>query len=267
MAEEDEYFEVEKVEETIVIPDEIKQIAAKERVIESFPFCIGCGSLLGLKIALQELNPQIVIAAGHIALLGKYPRLSLKIPLLNSSNPAAMAGILSKNYNVIVFAGDGATNKTLDTLKKCAKRNDNIFYICNNNGSFFRQNFETKISDGIEASYVASASVGYLDDYIRKLRKAKSMRGFRFIDLLCPCPASWEFDPSLTIDVAKMAVNTNFWPLFEIMNDRKHLTYKPDLVDKAERYIEMQGRYKNLEEMEIKKIKAVIERNSSFGSR
>ena len=42
MAEEDEYFEVEKIEEKIVITNEIRQIAAKEKVIESFPFCIGC---------------------------------------------------------------------------------------------------------------------------------------------------------------------------------------------------------------------------------
>src|SRR3989344_2440767 len=264
MAEEDEYFEVEKLEETIVIPEEIRQIAAKERVIESFPFCIGCGSLLGLKIALQELNPQVVIATGHIALLGKYPRLSLKIPLLNASNPAAAARILSKNYNVLVFASDGTTKKTLDTLKECVKRNDNIFYICNNNDSHSSSNFEMSLADKIEASYVASASVGFLDDYIKKLRRAKKVEGVRFIDLMCPCPAYWDFDPSLTIDVAKMAVNTNFWPLFEIMNDRNHLTFKPSLLEGVERYIEMQGRYKNLGETEIRKIQELLERNSSW---
>jgi len=264
MAEEDEHFEVEKIEEKIVIADEIRQIAAKEKVMESFPFCIGCGSLLGLKIALQELNPQIVIATGHIALLGKYPRLSLKIPLLNATNPAAAAKILSKNYNVLVFAGDGTTNKTLDTIKECAKRNDNIIYICNNNDSYFSNNFQMSLSDKIEAPYVASASVGYLDDYIRKLKNAKKIQGFRFIDLLCPCPASWNFDPSMTIDIAKIAVNTNFWPLFEITSDKKHLTYKPRLVERVERYIDIQGRYKNLQEGEIQKIKEIIEKNSSI---
>ena len=264
MAEEDEYFEVEKTEEKIVILDEIRQLAAKEKVIESFPFCIGCGSLLGLKIALQELNPQVVIATGHIALLGKYPRLSLKIPLLNATNPSAAARILSKNYNVLIFAGDGTTNKTLDTIKECAKRNDNILYICNNNGSYSSSDFGMSLADKIEASYVASASVGFLADYIKKLKNTKNIQGFKFIDLFSPCPASWNFDPSMTIDIAKIAVNTNFWPLFEIIAGKKQMTFRPALLERIERYLEMQDRYKNLQENEIQKIKEIVDNNSSF---
>jgi pyruvate/2-oxoacid:ferredoxin oxidoreductase beta subunit len=257
MADEEEYFEIEKEEEKIVIAEEIRKIAEKGRVIESFPFCIGCGSLLGLKIALQEINPSIVIASGHIALIGKYPKLSLKMPLINASNPAAVAKVLSKNYNVLVFADDETTARNFDTLSVFAKKNENIFYICNNN-----QRCQHEFIEKIEAAYFAAASVGYLDDYIKKLKKAKSMQGFRFIDLLCPCPALWGFDPSLTIDVAKMAVNTDFWPLFEMLNNKKQDTFRPSLLEPLGRYIEMQERYKNLSENEIEKIKGKIEKRS-----
>ena len=131
---------------------------------------------------------------------------------------------------------------------RCAKDDNNFIYICNNNQSFSQLPIEKGFSDKLEATYVASASVGYLADYIQKLRSAKEKTGFRFIDLLCPCPASWGFDPSLTIDVAKMAVDTNFWPLFENVKEKKKTTFAPSRVEPIERYLEMQGRYRNMSE-------------------
>jgi len=105
---------------------------------------------------------------------------------------------------------------------------------------------DEEFAEKIEAPYVATASVGYLADYIKKLKAAKSAKGFKFIDLLCPCPSSWDFDPSLTIDIGRISVNTNLWPLFQRVKDKKRLTFKPKTLESLQRYTEIQGRYKNL---------------------
>lgn len=93
--------------------------------------------------------------------------------------------------------------------------------------------------------YAAQASLSNLDDLSEKASKAFEVKGPAFINVLQPCTLGWKFDPSLTVEVAKRAVDSCIWPLYEIINGKYVLNYKPKKIPVLE-YIKLQGRFKHL---------------------
>jgi pyruvate ferredoxin oxidoreductase beta subunit len=114
--------------------------------------------------------------------------------------------------------------------------------------------------------YVATASVGYYADLEKKVKKALSIKGPKYLQIHCPCPLGWIHDPALTIKVAQTAVQTGLIPLFEmeygkVTSVRKIAKRKP-----VEEYLKLQGRFKHLfkkpgGEEEIKRIQAIADEN------
>jgi len=109
------------------------------------------------------------------------------------------------------------------------------------------------------ASYVATASVGYPLDFIKKVKKAASIEGPTYIHVHCPCGPGWRIDSSSTIEVAKLAVLTGMWNLYEIENGVFNLTFKPPKRRPVADYLKMQGRFRHLTEEEIAKIQRTID--------
>jgi len=114
---------------------------------------------------------------------------------------------------------------------------------------------------------VATASIGYPWDFIAKLRKAAGIRGFKYIHLHAPCPVGWRFDAGLTARVAKLAVETGAWILYEIENGRLRLNPPSDrLRDPSKRkpleeYVKLQGRFRHLGPGDLEKLREEIEAN------
>ena len=94
--------------------------------------------------------------------------------------------------------------------------------------------------------YAAQASLSNLSDLSEKAAKAFEVKGPAFINVLQPCTLGWKFDPSLTIDIAKKAVDSCFWPLYEVEKGKFKLNYKPSKKIPMLDYIKLQGRYKHL---------------------
>jgi pyruvate ferredoxin oxidoreductase beta subunit len=94
-------------------------------------------------------------------------------------------------------------------------------------------------------------------DFVNKLRKAKLMRGTKYIHLLAPCPTGWRYDTSKTIELGRLAVQTGLCALYEIEDGKFRLDSPSDrLVDKAKRkpvkeYFAEQGRFRNLTEKDV----------------
>ncbi len=113
--------------------------------------------------------------------------------------------------------------------------------------------------------YVATASVGYPHDYIEKLKKAKQVEGFKYIHVLTPDPYGWLFDPSKTAEVAKLAVQTCYWPLFEYYNGKLSISSESlHCLDRRTRrpirdFLSVQGRFKRLTEDQIKILEQYID--------
>ncbi len=188
-----------------------------------------------------------------------------------------------KNVNVVVYAGDGATYDIgLQSLSGALERGDDFIYVCYNNQSFGNTGVQrssatpygayttttppgkksrvgnprdrkplTKIVAAHDIPYVATATVGYPIDYIRKLQKAAKIKGPKFIDLLTPCQPGWGFETYNTIKTSKLAVGTGFWPLYEMENGKFRLTINPGKLKPIEDYLKTQVRFKHLEKKDI----------------
>jgi pyruvate ferredoxin oxidoreductase beta subunit len=94
--------------------------------------------------------------------------------------------------------------------------------------------------------YAATANIGFLDDFKAKVKKAFETKGPSFILVFSPCPNQWKFQAHKTIDIGKLAAETNFWPLYEIINGEYKINYKPKTKKRIENFLETQGRFKHI---------------------
>jgi len=94
--------------------------------------------------------------------------------------------------------------------------------------------------------YAASASISDPQDLKAKVKKAMSIKGTRFIHLLASCPTGWRHAPELTIEVARQAIKSRIFPLYEIEDGEKWLLNAMPEKESIESYLNAQGRFKNM---------------------
>lgn len=193
---------------------------------------------------------------------------------------------------VIIFAGDGSTYDIgFGVLSGMLERNDDVLYICYDNEAYMntgnqrsgstpfgaatttspagkvkhgKMQWKKPIAEIVAAHkipYVATASIGYMADFENKVRKAKDMNGARFILVLSPCVTGWNYDSAKTIELAKLAVDTGLWMLYEVENGRFNLSLRPQQLKPVADYLKMQGRFKHLTEDEIKLIQEHVNKS------
>lgn len=109
--------------------------------------------------------------------------------------------------------------------------------------------------------YAATACIAYPEDLIRKLNRAKGMKGTRFIHLLAPCPAGWRIASNEAVKVARLAVETKVFPLYEIEEggDIYTITYEPKGIP-VEAYLSQQGRFSHLTTEQMATIQENVDR-------
>jgi pyruvate/2-oxoacid:ferredoxin oxidoreductase beta subunit len=94
--------------------------------------------------------------------------------------------------------------------------------------------------------YAATASIGAPEDLKRKLKKAKAIKGSRFIHLFVSCPTGWRHAPELSVEIAREAVKSRVFPLYEVSNGESwQLSSMPDKTS-VEAYLKHQGRFKKM---------------------
>ncbi|NQS88562.1 hypothetical protein HQ584_02065, partial [Patescibacteria group bacterium] len=118
----------------------------------------------------------------------------------------------------------------------------------------------TQIVAAHNIPYVAQASPGYYNDLMKKVQKALSANGPSFINILSPCPRGWRYPADQTIKIAKLAVLTGFWPLYEIENGKYRITYKPRKKRPLKDWLKSQGRFKHLLREENKGVLEKLQR-------
>ncbi len=94
--------------------------------------------------------------------------------------------------------------------------------------------------------YVAQASPSHWQDLVKKVEKALEIKGPKFMNIIMPCTLGWRFPTDQGIVLAKSAVETCFWPLYEVENGRYAVTYKPKEKKPLTEFIEGQGRFSHL---------------------
>jgi pyruvate ferredoxin oxidoreductase beta subunit len=268
--------------------------------------CAGCGLELVIRSILEVLgeNTVIVIPPGCAALFSGYGKeTALKIPGFqgNLENTAAIAAGIKAGFEVqgrydvtvLAFAGDGATvDIGLQSLSGVFERGDKVLYVCYDNEAYMNTGIQGSGSTPLMAAttttpggkpsskknmleialahgipYVASASVGYINDLKKKVEKAKNMNCLSYLHIHTPCPTGWGFDPSLTIQVAKAAVQTGAWVLMEVENSKQQPNRKIGKLKPIKEYLKLQKRFKHLTETDIQHIQeeVTINRGNTSG--
>lgn len=247
--------------------------------------CAGCGMELVLRNVLEVLGEDtiIIIPPGCSALFSGYGNeTGIKIPGYqgNLENTAAGAAGVRAALNamgnthttVVGFAGDGGTvDIGLQSLSGVLERRDKVLYICYDNEAYMNTGIQGSSSTPFLASttttpagkptgrkdlmqiaiahdipYAATASIHNLTDLKKKVQKAKDTDGPSLLHIHTPCPTGWRYNPAKTIEVARAAVQTGCWVLFEYEDGKITINSKPKELKPVEEYIKLQGRFKGL---------------------
>ena len=196
--------------------------------------------------------------------------------------------------NVLCFMGDGGTvDLGLGGVTGVAERGDPVIYICYDNEAYMNTGIQRssatpygawtmttpvgknlkgksrfkKDMPGIMASsgaaYVATASIAYIDDYVQKVRRAEEVtandEGMAYIHVQAPCPTGWRFQTKDTIKVARLAVQSGVWPLYEIYAGEFKLTRRPKERVPVREYLNTQGRFRHLSDEQKDLIQTHVE--------
>ena len=256
-------MDVEEVAEEKVSIDPIlkETLESGKTFITGNHGCIGCGELLALKIALHAAGKCIVVhSSGEIALLAKYPNSYVSVPFVSAGrNAVAVARAIAKSASepVVAYAGDGATAEHMESLVDAIRSKSNIVCLCYNNQSagVYSESLAKVVSR--YADYAATASISHPSDFIKKMKKALALPGTKYIEVLAPCPDKWGFDTSLTVEVARTAVESKAWPLYEVTSGRTEINSLPTSVA-VDNYFSVQRRFANADPAEIDEAKARI---------
>lgn len=187
-------------------------------------------------------------------------------------------GKISANYKFITFGGDGGTYDIgLQSLSGAMERNHDMVYVCYDNGAYMNTGIQRssatpmfadttttpvgKCSNGKmqnrkdlasiianhDIPYVAQSTfIGTMKDLYEKAEKAIYTPGAAFLNIMSPCPRGWRYDTPDIMKICKLAVETCYWPLFEVVEGKWILNYEPKKKLPIEDFLRPQGRFKHL---------------------
>jgi pyruvate ferredoxin oxidoreductase beta subunit len=257
--------------------------------------CQGCGEALGARYAIdaamQATNRQLIAAnaTGCLEVFSTpYPETSWQIPWIHSlfGNTASVAtGIAAamrvkgrSDVRVVAQGGDGGTTDIgFGCLSGMFERNDDVLYICYDNGAYMNTGVQrssatppaartaTTMAVGAEPGnvfgqgkdlpaiamahgipYVATATVAELRDLEAKVRRSMGFRGARYLHIFVPCPLGWGHASQDTIRIARLAKETGVFPVFEAENGEVVSVSKIRRKVPVEDYLRPQKRFAHL---------------------
>ncbi|MGJ0845651.1 thiamine pyrophosphate-dependent enzyme [Tissierella praeacuta] len=192
-----------------------------------------------------------------------------------------------RDVNVVAFAGDGATvDAGFQCLSGAAERGDKIIYICYDNEGYMNTGYQrsgsttkgawtstTPVStegEGGKAQnkkdfpmimamhdipYVATANPAYIQDLVKKIEKAKEVKsGLAYIHVYNPCLTGWGIKANESIEVSRLAVQSNFAPLYEVENGKFTININPKNPISVKEYFSKMRKFSHLTDNEIEEI-------------
>lgn len=184
---------------------------------------------------------------------------------------------IDKPIDVLAIGGDGGTfDIGIQALSGALERGHDFVYLCYDNEAYMNTGIQRSgatprgattttspagrvipgkrgfkkdligicVAHGID--YAATACVGYPNDYIAKVHKAIEIDGPAVVHVLAPCPLGWGSDPSQTMKIAKLAVQTTIFPIYEVEKGGYKLSMKVRNPAAIEDYLKTQVRFRHL---------------------
>lgn len=269
------------------------EIPKEEYIYKTTSACAGCSSSLVLRYITKAAGPDSVLvvpACCTSVIQGIYPNTAMNIPVYNVAfaSAAAVASGMSAAYrrmgrktNVICYAGDGGTvDIGIQALSGALERGTDFLYICYDNEAYSNTGMQrsggtplgarttttpegkTEVKKDLDAivqahspPYMATACSAYPMDLYKKVQKALSIKGPKFIHILAPCPPGWRFPSDMTVEMGKLAVKTGMWVLYERENGVLTLSGPSKTAFKnplpLREYLSRQGRFKGISDETI----------------
>ncbi len=208
---------------------------------------------------------------------------------------AALKALGKKDkVNVIAFGGDGGTvDIGFQALSGAMERGHDLTYICYDNEAYMNTGVQRSGSTPFGAAtttspvgavslgndrpkkdlpaivaahgvgYVATASVAFPLDYYEKVKRAIAHKGPSYIHVHSSCPPGWGIPSEKSIEILRLAVDTGMWVLYEIVDGKGRITYKPATKHPVEEYLKVQKRFRHLDDETIAKIQESIDKRWS----
>jgi pyruvate ferredoxin oxidoreductase beta subunit len=288
----------------------LKDLPKEEYILQGNASCPGCPITVALRTVLKALGKDTIVtvpASCSAVIESLYPKTSFGVPTMNIAFEAAAAGASGveasmkaqgrDDITVLAWAGDGGSYDIgLQALSGALERGTDFLYVCYNNqmysntgiqrsgatpygawttttwkGKKEQQKNLAEIAMAHEIPYVATASIAYPEDLYRKTLKAKETRGPKYMEILCPCPPGWRFDMSKTVTMARLAVETGMWLLYEYEDGSLSFNPPSKQIVEGERdakpieeWLRLQGRFRNLTDSDVDKIKEAMRKRWAF---
>ena len=193
-------------------------------------------------------------------------------------NALKKRGRIDDTYKFITFGGDGGTYDIgIQSLSGAMERGHDMVYVCYDNGAYMNTGIQRSSATPMYADTtttpVGSASDGKLQcrkdlakviaahnvpyvaqstftpmmkDLYEKAEKAIYTPGAAFLNVMAPCPRGWRYDAADIAQICKLAIDTCYWPLFEVIEGKWILNYEPKKKLPIEDFLRVQGRFKHL---------------------
>lgn len=198
---------------------------------------------------------------------------------------------VGQDATIVCYTGDGcAADVGFQPLSGAAERNEKIIYICYDNEGYMNTGVQRSSTTPLHAAttttpvgkasrgkptvsknlplimamhqsaYVATATLSHLEDFAKKLLKAKEKKdeGFVYLHVFCPCPVGWRVASDLSIQVCRMAVRTNYFPLWEAEFGKFRLTHETANPRPVQELTGLIGKFNHLKEDEIDDLQRVV---------
>jgi pyruvate ferredoxin oxidoreductase beta subunit len=258
--------------------------------------CLGCGGGILTRTVLKALGTNIYFTSGSCGtnttgLIPSGPMSTIPVAVSILGVPGAVMGAMEavarikgkEDTQILAIAGDGDTADIgFNSVSALFERGHKVIYMVIDNQGYSAtggqrsgttelkawtrstprgKNRPPKYLPFImlahDAPYVATTSVGFPEDIFRKVKKAaKRENQPAFIHCLTPCPTNWKNEPALTAEVARRAVYSGIWPLWEYERGSFTRTEVPEGKQiPIEDYLRIQGRYKHVSPEDIEEIR------------
>ena len=186
-------------------------------------------------------------------------------------------GKYDKEVRFVAFGGDGGTYDIgFQALSGAAERGHDFVYICYNNEAYMNTGVQrssatpkgahtttspagklepgkkqfpkdlTQVMAAHAIPYVAQGSPSFWNDLITKFEKALKTPGPAFVNVLAPCRLGWAYPPEEGIKIGKLAVDSCYWPLYEVVDGDYRITYKPREKKPLSEYLKAQTKFRHL---------------------
>lgn len=200
------------------------------------------------------------------------------------------AGAIDRDIKIVVFGGDGGTfDIGLQSLSGALERGHNLVYVCYDNEAYMNTGIQrssatprgastttspvgkqsigkrqlrknmTEVVVAHRIPFVAQASPSHWRDLMTKAQKAFAVEGPAFLNVISPCVPGWRYESQDTVKVARAAVDTCYWPLYEVEDRTYKVTFRPKEKKPLAEWLGMQGRFRHLLRAEYADVLAAMQ--------